>query len=499
MKRTGIFLKNGLILAGCSIFMRAAGVSFNVYITNQVGAEGIGLYGLIMSVYMFATTLASSGVNLATTRLVTEELAKNNFYGIKKSMFCALFYSLTFGILSASLLFFFAPQIAEYWLRDLRTLRPLYALSVSLPFISLSAAMSGYFMAVRRIAKNAVTQIFELTIKILVTIYTLRLFAGRGIEHACFAMVLSGSIAEMCSCLLLYSLYRHDRLRYHASRGHGNGYLGRLVSVSMPVAVSAYLRSGLVTLEHLLVPIGLKKYGASSSSSLAQYGVIHGMVMPVLLFPSALVSAFASLLVPEFTELQTQQKKAGINRIASRAFSTALQFSIGTATIFFTFAESLGMALYKSADAGLFIKFLAPLCVVMYLDGVTDAMLKGLNEQMSSMRYNIIDSAVSVVLIYTLLPRYGVDGYIAVLFITELLNAFLSMNRLICVTDFSFSLKKDILRPLLAACLASVLVRQFANFFFSGIASTSLSLAAAVIFVFVIYTALLYLSKNICD
>ena len=135
----------------------------------------------------------------------------------------------------------------------------------------------------------------------------------------------------------------------------------------------------------------------------------------------------------------------------------------------------------------------------MYLDGVTDAMLKGLNEQVSSMRYNIIDSAVSVALIYTLLPRYGVDGYIAVLFITELLNAFLSMNRLICVTDFSFSLKKDILRPLLAACLASVLVRQFANFFFSGIASTSLSLAAAVIFVFVIYTALLYLSKNICD
>ncbi len=499
MKRAGIFLKNGLILAGCSVFMRAAGVSFNVYITNKVGAEGIGLYGLIMSVYMLTTTLASSGVNLAATRLVTEELAKNHFGGIKKSMFCALFYSLTFGILSASLLFFFAPQIAEHWLKDMRTLRPLYALSVSLPFISLSSAMSGYFMAVRRIAKNAVTQIFELAIRMLVTIYTLQLFADRGIEHACFAMVLSGSIAEICSCLLLFILYWHDRLRYRDACSRDSGYLGRLLSVSMPVAVSAYLRSGLVTLEHLLVPIGLKKYGASSSASLAQYGVVHGMVMPVLLFPSALVSAFSSLLIPEFTELQTQQKRLGINRIAGRAFSTTLQFSIGAAAVFFTFADPLGMALYKSADAGLFIKFLAPLCVVMYIDGVTDAMLKGLNQQVSSMRYNIIDSAVSVILIYTLLPRFGVDGYIAVMFITELLNAFLSMNRLVCVTDFTFSLKKDILRPLLAACLSSFFVWRITYIFFNGMTASALPLVVAILSVFIIYIALLRLSKNICD
>lgn len=497
MKRAGNFFKNGLILACCSVFMRAAGVSFNVYITNRVGAEGIGLYGLIMSVYMFATTLASSGVNLAATRLVTEELAKNHFFGIKKSMFCALFYSLTFGLLSAFLIFCFAPQIAEHWLKDMRTLRPLYALAVSLPFISLSAAMSGYFMAVRRIAKNAVTQIFELSVRMLVTIYTLHIFADRGIEQACFAMVLSGSIAEICSCLLLYFLYRHDRLRYHDDCGQAKGFLGRLLSVSMPVAVSAYLRSGLVTLEHLLVPIGLKKYGASSSASLAQYGVIHGMVMPVLLFPSALVSAFASLLVPEFAELQTKQKRAGINRIAGRAFSATLQFSIGVAAVFFAFAEQLGMALYKSADAGLFIKFLAPLCVVMYIDGVTDAMLKGLNEQVSSMRYNIIDSAVSVALIYTLLPRYGVDGYVAVIFITELLNAFLSMNRLISVTDFTFSLKKDILRPLLAVCLSAFAVCKMANLCFDGIAAGVASLTFGIIAFFLLYTGLLSVSKNI--
>jgi len=496
VKRARRFFINSLILACSAVFMRAVGVAFNVYITNRVGAEGIGLFGLIMSVYMLATTIASSGVNLAATRLVTEELSRGCPGGTKKAMLRCLCYSACFGLTAACLLLAFAPQIGTHWLCDTRTIRPLYLLAFSLPCISLSAAMSGYFVAVRRVAKSASAQIFELLVKISVTVFALRLFVGRGIEYACIAMVGGGSVAEICSCLYLYLFYRHDRRRYSDSLNCSRGYTRRLLSISLPVAVSAYLRSGLVTLEHLLVPIGLKKYGASASASLAQYGVVHGMVMPVLLFPSAILTAFSGLLVPELTELQTQQKARGINRIAERAFRTTLLFSIGAAAIFFAFAYPLGEALYHSGDAGLFIKLLAPLVAVMYMDGVTDAMLKGLNQQVYSMRYNIIDSAVSVALIYTLLPRFGVNGYVAVIFATELLNAFLSMNRLIQVADFSLSIKKDILLPMLAAGLSVGFVYLAADCF-GGVTAEPICLILCIAAAILLYPALLYASKNL--
>jgi len=447
MKRTKRFFLNGVILGCTTVFLRGVGVSFNVYITNKIGAEGIGLFGLIMSVYMLATTVASSGASLAATRLVTEELSLGCDRGIKKSMRVCLGYTLFFGMLSACLLFFFAEPLGTLWLGDERTVRSLRLLAVSMPCIALSSAMGGYFTAVRRITKSAMSQIFELGVKICVTVFALKLYISRGIEYACMAVVGGGSVAEIASFTVMYLFFRYDEKRYKNQREKEKHYLFRMLRISVPVAISAYLRSGLVTLEHLLIPRGLKKFGASASASLAQYGVVHGMVMPILLFPSAVLSAFAGLLVPEMTEFQKQGRTRDINRVASRAFCLTLIFGIGAAGVFFVFAEELGMTIYQSGDAALFIRFLAPLVTVMYTDSVTDAMLKGLNQQVYSMRYNIIDSAVSVALIYTILPRFGVNGYVAIIFVTELLNAFLSINRLIRVTDFRISVFRHILLP----------------------------------------------------
>ncbi len=459
MLRTKRFFINGLVLACTSVFLRGVGVSFNVYITNTIGAEGIGLFGLIMSVYMLATTVASSGASLAATRLVTEELSFGCDRGIRRSMAVCLRYTLFFGLLSCFLLFFFAEPLGRFWLGDARTVRSLRLLAVSMPCIALSSAMNGYFTAVRRVTKGAFAQVFELAVKISVTVFALKIFVSRGIEYACMAVVGGGSVAEVASFLMMYLLYRLDAKRYQGKKEGEKQYTMRMLHIALPVAVSSYLRSGLVTLEHLLVPRGLKKFGASASASLAQYGVVHGMVMPILLFPSAVLSAFAGLLVPELTEFQKQEKLTGINRVVSRAFRLTLTFGVGAAGIFFAFAQELGIAIYKSGDAALFMRFLAPLVVVMYTDSVTDAMLKGLNQQVYSMRYNIIDSAVSVTLIYSVLPRFGVNGYVAIIFVTELLNAFLSINRLIQITDFRISLFRHIFLPVILILLSAYGVR----------------------------------------
>lgn len=141
--------------------------------------------------------------------------------------------------------------------------------------------------------------------------------------------------------------------------------------------------------------------------------------------------------------------------MVSRALGLSLVFGIGASSIFFAYAHELGMAIYQSGDAGLFIRFLAPLVIVMYTDSVTDFMLKGLNQQVHSMCYNIVDSAVSVMLLYLILPRCGVNGYVAVIFVTELLNAFLSINRLIVVTGFRIDIFRNIVLPIIVSVFCS--------------------------------------------
>jgi len=89
---------------------------FNSYISQKIGAEAVGLYGLIMSVYGFAITIALSGINLATTRIVAEEIAIGNIGNIKKVVRKCLMFSILFSCIGSILLFTFAPLISTTWL-----------------------------------------------------------------------------------------------------------------------------------------------------------------------------------------------------------------------------------------------------------------------------------------------------------------------------------------------------------------------------------------------
>lgn len=457
------FIINAAITSSASMIMNIVGVSFNVYISNKVGAAGVGLFQLIMSVYGFSVTLASSGINLAATRLVTDELVLKEKNASDYIMKRCLLYSAFFGFLSFFLLFTLSDFLATDVLCDKRTLLSLKALSISMLPIAMSSAMSGYFIAVRRVYKSASAQLFEQFVKILLSIITLELFGKKGIEYACLSMVISGSISEIASFLYLYLLFCIDKKRYKTNYKRKNA-LFSLCNIALPVALSAYLRSALITTEHILIPKCLKKSGLDSDGSLKCYGTIHGMTLPLLLFPSSVLKSLSGLLVPELSECAVLGHKRQINHIISKMLKVSLMFSICVSGLFFSFADEFGNLIYKNNDVGLFIRLLAPLTVVMYVDGIVDGMLKGLNQQLHSMWYNIIDSAVSVLAVIYLLPRYGAAGYIAVIYISELLNAFLSINRLIKISDFKVKFLSWILIPSVSVYFIGMFVNQI-NFY----------------------------------
>ena len=97
MKNLRKFVFSALLLCGVSFLMKTVGVSFNVYVSNRAGAEAMGLYSLLSGVYGFALTFATSGISLATMRLVAEAIGVGDALRVKKSLKCCLIYSLSFG------------------------------------------------------------------------------------------------------------------------------------------------------------------------------------------------------------------------------------------------------------------------------------------------------------------------------------------------------------------------------------------------------------------
>ncbi|MBO4422750.1 MAG: oligosaccharide flippase family protein, partial [Clostridia bacterium] len=293
MKLVKQFLKNGLILAATSVTMRLLTVAFNVYITDKIGAEGVGLFSLVMSVYAFAVTFATSGISLSATRLVSQQIVKGSGRGVTIAMRRCIVYSLIFGSAGALLLSSFSHKIACDLLGDVRTLRSLRILAFSLPPLSISSALSGYFSAVRRVAKNAFTNISEQFIRIFLTAALLVSVSGKGIESASVAIVTGMLISEFLAFVISFILYLFDKKRLKDLTARPSSDItGRLVRMAIPIAVSSYIRSALVTIEHILIPKGLIRNGATSSQALSSYGVISGMVFPVIFFPMAFLTPF---------------------------------------------------------------------------------------------------------------------------------------------------------------------------------------------------------------
>ena len=462
--RVKTFIYNSILLTLSAILMRAVGVGYNVYISNRVGAEVMGLYSLVTNVWGFALTLATSGINLAATRCVAE--AGSDQSQIKSAMNKCVFYSASFGIAATALLFLLAKPISILWLEDIRATNPLRIMAFSLPAISISSALSGYFSAVRRVWKSAAVQVAEQAIKIFGVAFLLTPLMPLGIEYACIAIVLGGVIAELLSFSIYALLYAFERKSLNTQTvkyKDGNLLQRKILSIALPTAFSAYIRSGLTTVEHILIPLGLRESGLDAASALESYGILSGMVLPVVLFPYAIIYSFTGLLVPEVSGGIASGEKRHIEYISTRVWRLTIIFGLCGVGVLAVCSKEFGQVLYSNAEAGNFIYLLAPLMPLMYLDTVTDSLLKGMGEQIFTMNVNITDAAISVILVRLLVPKFGILGYVAVLYIAEIFNFAFSAARLMQKCKFEFKLFKWTILPL---CLL-VLTAKISNLIFN--------------------------------
>lgn len=426
-------MKDTVMLTSSSLAMRGIALVFQIWLVSRIGTAGVGLYGLVSSVSFLAATVAISGVRFAATRLISEELGLQRPGGVGKAMKLCIAYSLFFGISSCTVLFLCAEPIGFLWVGDARTVLSLKIIALSMPFMSLSSVFYGYFTACGRIMYGAAVQIAEQLLRIGLVVVFLSVTPTDDLELSCASVSAAGTAAEIFSFLLMLLVFTLDHRRHRAEAVNTPRLPARLLNIAVPLALSAYARTSLSTLEQLLVPRGLKLAGFSANGALAGYGTIQGMVFPIIFFPSCLLTSLSELIVPELTAAQVSGKNREIGRIVRKLLLKSLGYSLFIALMLFLLSDFLAGTIYDSSEAGSYIKIFALLVPVMYMDMVTDGCLKGLGQQVWSMSFNILDALVGVVLVYFILPVYALEGYIFILFFEEIFNFSLSIWRLMKV------------------------------------------------------------------
>ncbi len=457
MRNGRLLMINTVVLTLGTIIMRTVSVAFNVYLTNEIGSSGIGLFQLITTVYGLVITFASGGVKLGATRLVTD-ICTTDSDKIRSVMKICLKYALSTGIIGTVLLFVFSGLISDKWIADDRAEISLKILALSLPAISVSSALNGYFTAKKSMTRYSFIQLSEQIIKILITIVSIKHFGNSGTEYACFAISLGITLSEIISAAFSYALYRYENKNNQTNINYS---FRKLFRISIPEMTGGGCRSILLTVEHILIPDGFRKSGYSTEKAMSIYGVIHGMALPVILYPSALLSSLSSMLIPELSELKLKNDNSKISIRASLSVRYSLIFSFGVGAFFSVLSDTVSTAIYGNDSSSFYIRLLGVLVPIMYTDMITDGLLKGLDEQSASMRYNIIDSAICVLLVRILVPKYSISGYVFIMFLSEIINFSLSMNRLIKKAQLKINLLNDIVKPLICGLVCCLSVKSF--------------------------------------
>ncbi len=449
------YMKNALVLTGCNALLRLAGLAFRIWLVGMLGARGMGLYMQVLAVYGLFLTVATAGLSAAATCLLAEELSYSEAraHTMLRTLLAA---SLGLGIAAGGAQYYLAKPIAYLWLGDALAVRAIHSAALGLPFAAVSSVFRGYFFARRQVLPGAVSQIAEQISQIGLTAWWLN--SETDLAGDCSVLLKAGAVAEAVGAGVLSLWYQvKGKLSGKAKKTISHHTVHRIWAMFWPVESGQCLAAGLHTAEHILVPACLTAALAGSmgrQEAMTQYGALEGMAIPILLFPLGLFGTLSTLLVPELVQKNTQKNKPQLqkaidNMLTLTAYSGAF---IGAAV--WVWAEPICMLLYDNLQAGRYLHLLACIAPTLYIECMVAGALKAVQQQQRSFYCSAIVDVLNVAGIIFIVPRWGMEGLLAVMGSKCLLISGLHLYCLLKTQQISFRFVRWLVKPFAAAIVA---------------------------------------------
>jgi stage V sporulation protein B len=455
IKRSNI-IKGTLILTIAGFITRFIGFFYRVFLSNIMGAELLGIYQLIFPVYAMSLTIFAVGIQTSISRLVAAELGKRNTKNMYKILRIGIMLSASLAIIISIFVYFNADYIARRFLLEARSASSLKILAFAFPFCGITNCINGYYYGLKKAGVPASTQLLEQIVRVIV-VYFIALYSGNGdIKITCELAVLGLVLGEVASCLYnfssLFITKSPSKLLLVGpvtnTKPSGNkDILKSLLSLSIPLSANRLLVSMLHSIEAILIPTMLRRFGLSSQDSLVIFGILSGMSIPFIMFPTALTNALAILLLPTVSEAQAVNNHKLIEQTTSVASKYSIMIGIFSTGIFAIFGKDLGNTIFHNELAGSYLSILAWLCPFIYLATTLGSVINGLGKAHITFINTIIGSICKIILIIFLIPAGGIKGYLISLLIGQLIITALDSLAVIREVHFTMDAVNSILKP----------------------------------------------------
>ena len=410
-----ILLKGAFVLTLTGFATRFMGFFYRIFLSRAFGEEGVGLYQLVFPVYALCFSLTCAGIETAISRCVAKKTATGQPKEALGLLYTGLFLTLTASCCATLFLQNFAGWIADVFLQEPRCSHLLVILSYAFPFAAAHSCIVGYYLGQKATRIPASSQLVEQTVRIL-SVYLLYWIGAKngasfGISVA-VAGLAAGELASSAFCLraVLREVPRKSRSRLRFFSFFK--YARELLTFSLPLTANRVLLNILQSAEAISIPLRLQIYGMSSKEALSAYGVLTGMALPCVLFPSAITNSLSTMLLPTVAEIQAADNRKALSGIIQKSVYSCVFMGSVCCVALLCFGQWLGVLLFDSSLAGDFIVTLAWICPFLYAGSTLISILNGLGKTALSFLINAGSLTVRVGSVFFLIPVFGIQGYL---------------------------------------------------------------------------------------
>lgn len=451
-------LKGTIILTAAGLITRLIGFGYRIFLSGTLGETSLGVYQLIFPIYSIAFTIYAAGIQTAISQIISHEPEKEHAGIIKGGLFLSFFLAVMLSVL----LFWNSDIVSARFLGVADTASLLRILCILFPFCGVSAVINGYFYGVNTAKMPAIAQIVEQLFRVgFVFVISFSFLSGSVSTSLAVCGLVAGEIAaHVFNSIQL--LRRISFLTILKSRMK----IKTIFFVSLPLSSNKLIIALLGSIESVLIPVMLARYGMDEGSALAVFGILTGVVLPFVMFPGTLTNSLSVLLLPAISHASSREQIQRVRHTSQIACQYSLILGVVTSCLFLVFGMDIGRELFHSENAGKLLMASVFFCPFLYVSTTLGSIINGLGKTGITFLNNVIGLGVRIVFLLIVTPRQGIYGYLLGMLLSQITICILDASYLVRHIRLTFSLMRFLVWPYIF-CLGLLYLGKVAGIWLS--------------------------------
>ena len=510
-------LKGTAILGIAGIFVKILGAVFRIPLTALIGTEGMAYYGYAYPLYSLFLVIATAGIPVAISRMVSEKIAYNDFSGAQRVFRVSRWLLLAIGVFAFAVCFFGAELIAKYVSKDMGAVLPIKAIAPALIFVPVMSAYRGYFQGRQNMNPTAISQFIEQIFRVAVGLILASVMVAQGLEMAAAGATFGatvGSIAGLLIIMLIYALNK-KAINYHIRQSRQihterrkkektMAIVKQILIIAIPITIGASILPLVNFADSAIVTRRLLDGGFTDVEARELWGQLSGYCNTMVGLPQVLTQAVAVAMVPAIAAAYKLRNRAEIDENINLGMRISMIIGMPCAAGMIALAEPILLLLFSSEAASAISA--APTLMVMCL-GVplmallqtTNGILQGVNRQVLPMKNLAIGAVAKIILTYVLvaIPSLNIKGAAIGSVFVYGIALILNLRDMKRYTKVRVDFMLTYIKPTAASVILGVCAFASYKILFGALGSNSLATLGAVVVGVIVYAVLILATKAI--